>query len=198
MIDPEAPSEAIKDPVVINELKTECRKLVNNYSKDQFPGSQPVSMLRRHLDGLKNEPFVVCEKSDGVRYFLLFHKVESPYQTQLPNVWLVGRKFSFFPVYGFWPVETESAMSMKALLDGELIEEDDHVSKRKIVRYLIFDAVFANKNYVGNLSLLDRLRIAQTVSKKISDTWAKHASFVPPFIITVKPMYDKKRCWFCS
>ena len=39
--------------------------------KGIFPGSQPISIEYRHFDILKSNPYVVCEKTDGVRFMML-------------------------------------------------------------------------------------------------------------------------------
>jgi hypothetical protein len=75
----------------------------------RFPGSQPVSLLQNHMANLKANKFLVCEKSDGVRYLLLICNpmmvVKNP-----PSSWerflggkngrcyfgMLGRPFFFF------------------------------------------------------------------------------------------------------
>ena len=39
--------------------------------KGIFPGSQPISIEYRHFDILRSNPYVVCEKTDGVRFMML-------------------------------------------------------------------------------------------------------------------------------
>lgn len=39
--------------------------------KNQFPGPQPISIERKHIDFLKNNSYYVCQKSDGIRYALV-------------------------------------------------------------------------------------------------------------------------------
>jgi mRNA guanylyltransferase len=54
---------------------------------DRFPGSQPVSFEKLHLDWLEKEDYLVCEKSDGIRY-LMYMKVTD----KGPEVFLVRKR----------------------------------------------------------------------------------------------------------
>ena len=38
---------------------------------DRFPGSQPISIERRHFPLLRKNEYVICDKSDGERFLCL-------------------------------------------------------------------------------------------------------------------------------
>ena len=57
-----------------------------------FPGAQPVSFQENCMFSLQTEEFVVCEKSDGQRYFLL--ETINP-----PEMYIVDRKYRVLKVY---------------------------------------------------------------------------------------------------
>ena len=53
-----------------------------------FPGSQPVSLVKNHLtNNLLNQDYVVCEKTDGIRYLLYFTITPSG-----PAAFIIDRK----------------------------------------------------------------------------------------------------------
>ena len=70
----------------------------------RFPGPQPVSIERRHFPLLKKQPYVICEKTDGVRQLLVSTE---------EGVFLVNRAFKTDPVKVRIPKGT--------ILDGELV-----------------------------------------------------------------------------
>jgi hypothetical protein len=86
----------------------------------RFPGPQPVSIERRHFPLLKRQPYLVCEKTDGVRHLLL--------STEDGLVVLVNRAFSIDTVKIRIPRDT--------LLDGELV-----TSKTGKNLFMVYDAV---------------------------------------------------------
>lgn len=133
-------------------------------SKDpsRFPGPQPVSIERRHFPLLKKQPYVVCEKTDGVRHFLV--SIDS-------GVYLVNRAFKTEQVKIRIPKDT--------LLDGELVK-----TKTGKMLFVVHDAVRAKGESLLMLTLTQRLEKARGVIKGIIKT------VNAPFEVRVKTMYD--------
>lgn len=132
---------------------------------NRFPGPQPVSIERRHFPLLKRQPFVVCEKTDGVRYFLLCPPGSK-------EVFLVNRSFAVEAVSlaGF-PKDT--------LLDGELVTTKDG---RRL--FVIHDAVRVKGFDLMKENLSTRLGFAVTAIKGVIK------SRKDPFEMRVKEMVE--------
>lgn len=128
----------------------------------RFPGPQPVSIERRHFPLLKRQPYVVCEKTDGTRHFLLNCEA---------GTFIVNRAFQTEPVKIRIPKDT--------LLDGELV-----TLKNGRILFVIHDAVIARGEDLTNLSLKSRLDKARAVVRTIIKTAQA------PFEVRVKTMFD--------
>jgi len=76
---------------------------------DNFPGPQPVSMEREYMWKLGKHPYSVCEKTDGMRYFLVASEGICA---------LVDRAFRFYKVAVKLDPDYERALS---ILDGEMV-----------------------------------------------------------------------------
>lgn len=128
----------------------------------RFPGPQPVSIERRHFPLLKRQPYLVCEKTDGVRHLLV--------STEDGLVVLVNRAFSIDTVKVRIPRDT--------LLDGELV-----TSKTGKNLFMVYDAVRIKGEDLRDQPLDVRLEKARTVAKGIIKTAQA------PFELRVKTMW---------
>jgi len=128
----------------------------------RFPGPQPVSIERRHFPLLKRQPYLVCEKTDGVRHLLL--------STEDGLVVLVNRAFSIDTVKIRIPRDT--------LLDGELV-----TSKTGKNLFMVYDAVRIKGEDLRDQPLDVRLEKARAVAKGIIKTAQA------PFELRVKTMW---------
>jgi len=129
---------------------------------DRFPGPQPVSIERRHFPLLKKQPYVICEKTDGVRQLLVSTE---------EGVFLVNRAFNTDPVKVRIPKGT--------ILDGELV-----TAKNGKVLFMVYDAVIVKGENVCNFNLKLRLEKARSVIKGIIKTAQA------PFEVRLKTMKD--------
>jgi hypothetical protein len=129
----------------------------------RFPGPQPVSIERRHFPLLKKQPYLVCEKTDGVRHLLM--------STEDGLVVLVNRAFSIDTVKMRIPRDT--------LLDGELV-----TSKNGKNLFMVYDAVRVKGEDLRDQPLNLRLEKARAVAKGIIKTAQA------PFELRVKTMWS--------
>ena len=117
-------------------------------SKDRFPGPQPVSIERRHFPLLRDNLYVVCEKTDGERYML----VAMRWQGQ-PLCVLVNRAFRMFQVQ----LNLPKAAYDGTVLDGELYENN----------FMVYDGVAVSGNGIAHLNFLDRYASLEQFIKRI-------------------------------
>ena len=110
----------------------------------RFPGPQPVSIERRHFPLLTQQPYFVCEKTDGTRYLLASTE---------EGVVLVNRAFEVIKVQGV-------RIPKDTLLDGELVK-----TRNGKTLFLVFDAVRVKGENIKELPLDSRLEKARGISK---------------------------------
>ena len=110
---------------------------------DRFPGSQPVSIERRHFPILRKSDYVICDKSDGERFLCLMDTVDGNKTCNLIN-----RKSEFVPIKLRPPKECFEG----TILDGEIVVENG----KKI--FLVFDVVAWAGKCLVKLDLPTRLK----------------------------------------
>ncbi len=129
-----------------------------------FPGPQPISIERRHFPLLKKSEYLVCEKTDGVRHFLVAFDDAGE-----KKVALVNRSFAATYYKYTLPKDT--------LLDGELVTR---TSDQKLV-FLVHDAVMIRGESLIDAPLTERLDKARALCRTIISK--------TPFVTMVKTMY---------
>jgi hypothetical protein len=152
-------SQCVKDPVSLlwkvlpgTPLAATVTQFVlsswNASHQGYFPGPQPISIERRHFSILKNNEYVVCEKSDGVRNVLVSLVIGDK-----KVCLLVNRAFEMHIV----PINLPKSAYQGTIFDGEFIGKS----------FLVYDAVVVSGTSVINESLTSRLEKAGALVKSI-------------------------------
>lgn len=117
-----------------------CQALgIQTQGNSHFPGSQPVSLDRAHIQLLRQRYYYATWKADGTRYMMLITR---------EGCYLIDRKFNFrrvqlrFPLRGAQPGSSEC--HHLTLLDGEMIIDTVPETGEQQRRYLVYDLMMVN------------------------------------------------------
>eukprot|EP00916_Digyalum_oweni_P021304 GHVL01035398.1.p1 GENE.GHVL01035398.1~~GHVL01035398.1.p1 ORF type:complete len:288 (+),score=34.12 GHVL01035398.1:119-982(+) len=111
-----------------------------HWSRQCFPGAQPVALMKSNVCEILRKPYLACEKTDGVRYLLF---------VQAGKVYLIDRSEEVLEV-PVRLVDSNGDKLAETLLDGELVEDLDAKNPKALergnkelprLRYLVFDAI---------------------------------------------------------
>ncbi|KAH7329191.1 mRNA capping enzyme, catalytic domain-containing protein [Stachybotrys elegans] len=143
------------DGQLLHMMRKEVAGLLGRHQTG-FPGAQPVSFARQHLEELTRKDYYVCEKSDGIRYLLYStaddNGIETHYLIDRKNdYWYITNRFLHFPLEN-----DQSAFHTGTLIDGELVWDtmDDGT---KIPKFLVFDCLLMDGNNLVDRTLDKRL-----------------------------------------
>ncbi len=127
------------------EIKEFIKMKWDSENIERFPGPQPVSIEKKHIPLLSKNEYLVCEKTDGVRHFLVCFSDKQNRKICA----LVNRSFD----YTLYPL----TVPRDTLLDGELLGDT----------FIIHDAVCIKGEDLRLKNLHERLKYAQAVTKAI-------------------------------
>ncbi|PHH63206.1 hypothetical protein CDD81_6158 [Ophiocordyceps australis] len=154
-----------------------------------FPGAQPVSFARKHLDELTMQDYYVCEKSDGIRYLLYStadeNGGEAHYLIDRKNdYWFITNRNLHFPL-----VNDANSFHTATLVDGELVW-DSLSNGKKEPRFLVFDCLVMDGNKLMDRTLDKRLAYFNerlyTPYKRLFKEYPEELRF-QPFFVEMKP-----------
>uniref|UniRef100_A0A3P9A8P9 mRNA-capping enzyme n=1 Tax=Esox lucius TaxID=8010 RepID=A0A3P9A8P9_ESOLU len=166
------------------EIQRKVQELAE-WEKSGFPGAQPVSMDRRNLRLLEQNPYKVSWKADGTRYMMLIDGKN--------EVYMIDRDNSVFHIANLeFPFRKDLRVHLcNTLLDGEMII--DKVNGQPVPRYLIYDIIKFNGQPVGQCDF--KIRLLCIEKEIISPRMEKMKTgqidkTKEPFSVRNKPFFD--------
>lgn len=128
-----------------DDIKKFIQKKWDSTNIERFPGPQPISIEKKHIPLLSQTEYMVCEKTDGVRHFLICFTDSCNRKICA----LVNRSFD----YTLYPL----TVPRDTLIDGELIDDE----------FIIHDAVCIQGEDLREKPLTERLKKAEALVKII-------------------------------
>lgn len=122
---------------------------------NHFPGAQPVSFTKDHIDTLIQQDYFVCEKSDGTRLLMYCSETDDGREA----VFLIDRKNSYYSIPRLhFPLPNDPTCKKfhtDTIIDGELVL--DIVDGQKQLVFLTFDLLLYQGKDVRQRDLAGRL-----------------------------------------
>lgn len=155
-------------------LRHQVADILERGNNTRFPGAQPVSFARGHLDELQHMEYFMCEKTDGIRC-LLFLTWRDSGQAFEPVTILIDRKNHYyevtpplrFPYHA--ALDQPEAFLYNTILDGELVN-DQYPDGSKLI-YYVFDCLAIDNQNMTARTLDKRLGYMKEMLFK---PWTKH------------------------
>ena len=117
--------------------------------KGFFPGAQPVSIEYRHFDILSSNEYLVCEKTDGLRFMLLAFM----YNNKKTCV-LVNRALDVYTC----PLNFRKPIYDGTIIEGELYKDT----------FMAYDCMMVRGSKIGENDMIDRLKHMEELQKMLT------------------------------
>lgn len=154
------------------ELTTTLKNIILSYwskidrKKDFFPAPQPVSLERRDLTNLVNSEYLVCVKSDGMRFLMVCYSGKTYMTDRAFKFYQVRQNFNNEQLYGVKEIKG----LVGGIFDGELVK-----NKRENWQYVIHDCICISGKDISQYMFPERYN---EVTRLIEDIWiAKDSEF---------------------
>ena len=165
-----------------------------------FPGAQPVSFGREHLDELQQREYFMCEKTDGLRVLLFLHWYDDG-QCLQPITFVIDRKNNFYRVepairIPYWQMpEDREKFLFGTILDGELVHDQYPGDPSPRLIYYVFDALAVDNQNVTTKSMDKRLgrmkeHVLKPYAKWLEQNPSLNIAHIQPFRLKEKQMHQ--------
>ncbi|OCK81085.1 mRNA-capping enzyme subunit alpha [Lepidopterella palustris CBS 459.81] len=164
-----------------------------------FPGAQPVSFARDHLNELQRREYFMCEKTDGVRCLLFLDFRELDVGDFIPAIFLIDRKNNYyylpdglrFPHYKY-PNDLQK-FSFGTLLDGELVHDRVPGEAKSRLVYYVFDCLAVDNVNFTQKPLDKRLGYMEEQIIKPYNAYRTLIANTNPALLATEPFRIKQK-----
>ncbi|KAH7110561.1 mRNA capping enzyme, catalytic domain-containing protein [Dendryphion nanum] len=144
------------------QLRVHVQSLLKTKNRS-FPGAQPVSFGREHIQELKQQEYFMCEKTDGLRCLLFLTYIENEHGAFVPATLLIDRKNNYYDIQPpLWiphyeHPNDEDKFLFQTILDGELVYDKVQGQPKPRLMFYVFDCLVVDGNSCMDRPLDKRL-----------------------------------------